>query len=615
MSSVARRSASKAAWFLSLIAGVAVLPASAGQNFGVTLVPAITTLTGNGSPGYPGVGPILASSAQVEAPIAVVADAAGNVYFSDGNFNAVWKITRATGIMAIFAGQPGANGSSGDGGPATSARFRGPQGLKFDSAGNLYIVDSGNSTVRRVDHITGYISTVAGTPRANGSTGDGGPATSAQIVGPSYIAFDGANNLYIADEYGNSIRRVDAATQIITTVAGDPTSARAPGQTGDGGLASSAFLYHPNGLSFDKAGNLYIADQGNNAVRRIDAATLIITTVAGDPSSARASGSTGDGGLAANSFLSAPLGVDVGTGGNLFIADSGNSVVREVTNDSNINTVAGVIGSSGFSGDGGAATTAQLSHPADIAFDTADNLFLADNANATVRDVNLNSTFPPTAVASTSASQNVVLHVTGTVTIAAITVPLSQGGSAEYAVGLDQRHGLQHRLPHRRWIYGRRLGRRRPFIPPIQACGVFPCSRYNPQRSRENIYPRYDRVRSGAADRLYAGIDYYGRGEWNSRLHGGRGPGKRCGIEYPLRTLAADYQGSLYISDAHNDVIRRVDGSTHIISGFAGNGGTVGFSGRPGPAIAAELDGPVGLHLDSAGDLYLSHSRMMEFAR
>jgi hypothetical protein len=241
MSSVIRHSVSKAFCFVTLIFAAALVPALA-TTAKITLVPAITTLTGNGSPGPPASSPTLASSAVDQAPIAVVADTAGNVYFSDGEYNAVWKITRATGIMALFAGQSGGSGFSGDGGPATAARFRGPQGLKFDSAGNLYIVDSGNATVRRVDHVTGNISTVAGTPHASGSTGDGGLATSANLVGAAYIAFDGANNLYIADEYGNSIRRVDAATQIITTIAGDPTSARAPGQTGDGGLATSALL-------------------------------------------------------------------------------------------------------------------------------------------------------------------------------------------------------------------------------------------------------------------------------------------------------------------------------------------------------------------------------------
>jgi sugar lactone lactonase YvrE len=340
MSSVVRRSACKAACLLSLIAGVTVVPAFA-QLPGVSLVPAITTLTGNGSgANAPASSPTLASSAGNQTVVAVVADTAGNVYFSDGNVNVVWKITRATGIMAHFAGT-GANGSSGDGGPAVSAKFRGPQGLKFDSVGNLYIVDSGNSTVRRVDHVSGNITTVAGNPHMAGSTGDGGLATgpNARLYDPDYIAFDSANNLYIADNINNSIRRVDAATQIITTIAGNATTGS--GQTGDGGLATNALLNHPNGLSFDQAGNLYIADQGNNAVRRIDAATLHITTVAGDPSSARASGSTGDGGPAAGSFLNAPQGVYVDTGGNLFIADAGNSVVREVTNDGNINTVAG----------------------------------------------------------------------------------------------------------------------------------------------------------------------------------------------------------------------------------------------------------------------------------
>jgi large repetitive protein len=607
MSSVVRRSACKAACLLSLIAGVTVVPAFA-QLPGVSLVPAITTLTGNGSgANAPASSPTLASSAGNQTVVAVVADTAGNVYFSDGNVNVVWKITRATGIMAHFAGT-GANGSSGDGGPAVSAKFRGPQGLKFDSVGNLYIVDSGNSTVRRVDHVSGNITTVAGNPHMAGSTGDGGLATgpNARLYDPDYIAFDSANNLYIADNINNSIRRVDAATQIITTIAGNATTGS--GQTGDGGLATNALLNHPNGLSFDQAGNLYIADQGNNAVRRIDAATLHITTVAGDPSSARASGSTGDGGPAAGSFLNAPQGVYVDTGGNLFIADAGNSVVREVTNDGNINTVAGVIGSAGFSGVGGAATTALLSRPADIAFDTAGNLFVADILDATVSDVNLSSTFPPTAVGSTSASQNLVLHVVGTRTITGITVPQSQGGSAEYAVGSISGAGCS-------------IG-----SPIVDAGSGTDCE------LPATFHPAYPGLRgiplvvattiSATPTIFHLGMTGYAlgpqiaftpalittvAGNGTAGSTGNGGPATGAELHNPF-AVAADYQGSLYISDANNNVVRRVDGSTHIITGFAGNG-TAGFNGDSGLATTVELDVPGGLHLDSAGDLYLSDSQ------
>ena len=215
----------------------------------------------------------------------------------------------------------GTQGFSGDGGAATSASLYYPVGVAVDGSGNLFIADTQNHRVRQVD-ATGVITTVAG----NGTlwfSGDGGAATSASLFYPSGVALDGSGNLFISDGGNQRVRRVDAATGVITTVAGNGTS---DDFSGDGGPATSVRLFSPEGVAADGSGNLFIADHDNQAVRRVDAATGIITTVAGTGTP----GFTGDGGDATSASLSLPSGVAVDGSGNLFIADSSNSRVRLV---------------------------------------------------------------------------------------------------------------------------------------------------------------------------------------------------------------------------------------------------------------------------------------------
>ena len=217
--------------------------------------------------------------------------------------------------------------------------------MAVDASGNLYIADTGNNRIRKVS-ATGIITTVAGNGSA-GYSGDGGPATSAQLDGPEGVAVDGSGNLYIADTCNNRIRKV-SATGIITTVAGNGSA----GYSGDGGPATSAQLSLPAGVAVDGSGNLYIADSGNNRIRKVSA-TGIITTVAGNGSP----GYSGDGGPATSAQLNQPAGVAVDASGNLYIADSSNNRIRKVSATGIITTVAGN-GFDGYSGDGGPATSA-----------------------------------------------------------------------------------------------------------------------------------------------------------------------------------------------------------------------------------------------------------------
>ena len=281
------------------------------------------------------------------------------------------------GVISTVAGN-GTDAYAGDGGPATSASLH-PNGVTVDSAGNIYIADVSKSVIRKVN-AAGIISTVAGfAGEKNQFSGDGGPAINASIYIASNhngMAVDDAGNLYIADDGHNRIRKVDPLG-IISTVAGN-------GQinfSGDGGSATGASLWRPSGVAVDTAGNLYIADTQNVRIRKVDTHG-VISTVAGNG----AIGNSGDGGLATNAALFYPMGVAVDGAGNIYIADQNAYVVRKVNTAGIISTVAGN-GDFGFTGDGGPATNAETSGPYAVAVDSVGNLYIADHGNHRVRKV------------------------------------------------------------------------------------------------------------------------------------------------------------------------------------------------------------------------------------
>lgn len=280
-----------------------------------------------------------------------------------------------------------------DGIPALTAELYSPTSVAIDGAGNLYIADSGHNRIRMVSAASGQISTVAGTGAAS-YTGDHAAATAATLNTPSGVALDGAGNLYIADTGNNVIRRVDAVTQIITTVAGNGSGL--PGFGGDGSLATSAtvLLDGPQGISVDTAGDLYIADTSNQVVREVSASTGDINTVAGEyagPFGNGVGGYNGDGGLASAATLNRPYALAFDAAGDVLIADAGNNRIREINATTlKISTVAGD-GTPGFSGDNAAATSAELDAPTGIAIDPAGDLYIGDSQNNRVRKVNAGS--------------------------------------------------------------------------------------------------------------------------------------------------------------------------------------------------------------------------------
>ncbi len=336
----------------------------------------INTVAGNGTPGFGGDGGP-ATAAQISYPMAVALDTQGFLFIADYFNQRIRKVAPGSvlfGSVISTAAGNGTEGFSGDGGPANSAQIRNPLGVTVDKAGNLYFVDNGNNRIRKVTP-SGIISTIAG-DGTQGFAGDGGPATSAKFDGIFGIAVDAAGNLFVTDAYNARIRKISPDGNI-STIAGDGF----PGNSGDGGPAIFARFQWPYGITVDAMGNLFIADTGNQRVRKITPLG-VISTVAGNGTK----GFGGDGGLATSAQFQYPYGLAVDTAGNLFISDMYNHRVRKVTPGGIISTVAGD-GSQGYLGDGGPATLAQLSYPHGLAVDAVGNLYIVDQMDQRIRKV------------------------------------------------------------------------------------------------------------------------------------------------------------------------------------------------------------------------------------
>ena len=332
-------------------------------------VSTVAGINGSGiSGGYTGDGGP-ATSARLNGPFSVAVDSSGNLYIAD-EFNSLIRfVSASTGIITTVAGAGSAgattSGYEGDGGAATSAELNGPEGVALDFFGNLYIADSSNCVIREVTN--GTINTIAGNNAAGcGFSGDGTPGTNAQLNVPSGLALDAAGNLYIADTKNNAIRELRAADQTMLTVAGRSIT--------------RTQLNRPDGLAIDASGNIYIADTGANVIRKLAPNSSTLTTVAGTGGA----GFSGDGGPATSAQLNSPKGVAVDSSGNIFIADSLNNRIRVVLPNGNIYTVAGN-GGVGYSGDGGPATSAHFFFPSGVTTTLSGNVYVADDQNNLIR--------------------------------------------------------------------------------------------------------------------------------------------------------------------------------------------------------------------------------------
>jgi uncharacterized protein (TIGR03437 family) len=330
------------------------------------------------TPGFAGDGD-QATLAGINGPAGLMVDPSRGVFIAD-QLNSRIRLVGSDGVIVTVAGTKSAD-YSGDGGKATSASLHQPCGLVLDPTGIYYIGDSFSGVIRKVA-TAGDISTVMGLGPSNGFSGDGGTATSATMNYPCGLALDAAGNLYAADSLNNRIRKLTSATGIITTVAGDGTA----GLGGDGGLAINAHLNAPRAIRFDAAGNMYIADTLGHRIRKVDTHG-IITTVVGTGYA----GFSGDGGLAISAQLNHPSDFVLDSAGNIYIADTNNSRIRVVSAANGvINTIAGN-GSFSFSGDNGPALSAALNFPAGIVLGPYGSIYISDTQNHVVRQLT-----PPT---------------------------------------------------------------------------------------------------------------------------------------------------------------------------------------------------------------------------
>lgn len=378
--------------------GIAVHPSfgifvSDEMNFRIRRVapganPLISTYAGNGNQQHGGDGGP-ATAAKLHGPVAIKADEFGNLYIADTLNQRIRKIN-STGVITTVAGN-GNSGFSGDGGQATNATMTSPAGVAADRNGNVYFSDTSNNRVRRVAP-NGTVATIFGTGQAT-STGDNGPAAAATVIRPSGLAvFENANGtqryLYVTEPASQKIRRIDLNTNTVIRFAGTGTR----GAAGDGGLATLAQLSTPLDVATDGLGNVYIADGGNHKIRKVTASS-IITTIAGDGVFRYA----GDGGLAISASLALPDGVAVDARGNVFINDSANLRIRVVTPDAKIHTAVGtgvqtgsIDGDGGNPlddlGDGGPATEASFSQPTAVAIDAAGHAYISDNTPSHTKD-------------------------------------------------------------------------------------------------------------------------------------------------------------------------------------------------------------------------------------
>ncbi len=448
-------------------------------------------------------------------PSSAAVDPAGNVFIADTVNHRVRRVDAVSGAITTVAGT-GEAGFSGDGGPATNARLNSPRGVDVDGLGNIYIGDTANHRVRKVDGETGVVTTVAGTG-GPGLTGDNGDATFAQLDTPQGIAVDGFGTIYIADSGNHRIRRIDAVSRIITTWAGSTQ-----GSSGDDGAAFLAQLDTPGDVALDVDGNLYIADTQNNRVRKVDA-TGWITLVA--------------------DAIVQPSGVDVDASGAVFVAETNGATIRRVDGETGAVTVVAGDGVPGYSGDGGPATSAMIGNPVDVVVLPGGAFLIVDIQHHRIRRV-----------------------VAGTIDLLVGGISGSPGdGGAAVCASITTVAGVT--ADPSGHLY---------FV--------------DSQRIR-----RVDAVTGVVTTIVGSVVGFAGDG----------GPGV-AGMLADPKGIATDTAGNLFIADRGNGRIRKLTASTGLITTVAGSTGTPAFAGDDGPATEARLGSPADVAIDAIGNLYIA---------
>jgi sugar lactone lactonase YvrE len=552
----------------------------------------IITIAGTGLQGFSGDGGPT-TQARLYHPSDVCVDRTGNLYIADRDNHRIRKIDTRGVITTVAGSGPSglgsldAGGYEGDGGPATQARLFSPFGVYVDGVGNLYIADLGNHRVRKVD-TRGIITTVAGTDSA-GFAGDGGPATQARLLAPRGVYVDKAGNLYIGDQGNNRVRKV-TPDGMISTIAGSGKT----GFSGDGGPATQASLTNPRGICVDEAGNLYIADSGNQRIRKVTPDGMIATIAGSDPVGSGEGNFSGDGGPATLATLRTPTQVRVDGYGNLYIADAGNLRVRKVDTQGIITTIAG----SNALHDG-PATATWLVAPNDVCVDKAGNLYITDTPGRCVRKVN---------------SRGMITTVAGT----GYSAYSGDGGPATQAGLFNPWSVFVDDSGHLYITDGPRVRRVDPrgFITTVAGTGDWGFAGDGGPATQARLngstgifvdtagvlyIPDYYRVRKVDTRGIITTV----AGTDSAGFAGDGGPATQARLRGPW-SLYVDQTGTLYIADRGNHRIRRVD-PQGLITTIAGTG-AAGFSGDGGPATQASLANPQDVYVDRIGTLYIVDS-------
>ncbi len=524
---------------------------------------------GKGNGGYGGDGgPATATTAALDGPSGVAVDKDGNIFIADTYNNVIREVVESTispiprkvpvGDITAYAGNhsggsptpsggtptsPG--GGSGDGGPALDAKLHFPQGIFVAASGDLYFADTFNSAIREVNLQTGIISGVVGNG-TEGDSGDGGSANNAEVAQPFGVTLDGAGNIFIADTDNDAIRKVSVSTGVITTVAGGDAS----GYSSNNGPANASELTDPTSTAVDGSNNIFIADTSNNAVREVNAQTGQVTTVAGGNQPVY------------HNPLSGPADVAMDSTGDLFIADTDNNEVDEVNLATGTEIIVAGDGTAGDTGDGKLATDTELDSPEGVAVDGIGHLFIADTLNNEIREVNLNS-----GILTTIAGDGTAGYTPSTSGVSATAAELNN----PIGVALDNFGDL--------------------FI----------------ADSGNNLIEEIEPGAHGLGD---GNILTYA-GEYNDGLGGYSGDGQLATgaqLNGP-QGIAVGPTGNVFIADSDNNRIREVNGKTHVITTVAGDG-TAGSTGDTitGVATDAELNDPIGVAAAGAGEILVADS-------
>jgi len=516
-----------------------------------------------GDIGGPGNVDGLGAAARFQTPQGVATDTFGNVFVTDGDQSTIRRITPA-GAVTTFAGSPGSPGSTD--GTGSSARFAGPTGVVTDIAGNVYVADMGNHTIRMITP-AGVVSTFAGTPGAFGSAD--GAASAAQFNNPGGMAADTLGNLYVAESGNHTIRMISPAG-LVSTVAG---SAGVPGSADGAGAAAQFNL--PSGVTADTFGNIYVADTGNQTIRKI--AGGVVSTLsgsAGSPGSANGAGATAQ--------FRDPSGVATDSAGNVFVADYGNHIIRKIAPNGDVTTFAGVAGAQGP--DDGRGANARFNYPYAIAVDSTDNLYIAEDGNDAIRKIT--AAAEVTTVAGAAALSG---YVDAAGPLARFDAPRSvatdTSGNAIVADGRDKLRTVTA-AGDVTTLLGFAAGLVSPSGLATDGSGnLYIADTYN--HVIRKLYT------TGTLTILAGTLGVPGSND---------GAGSAAGFRFP-NGVAVDAAGNIYVADTDNHTIRLITpaGDVTTLAGTAGNFGSTDATGA-----VARFRSPQDLVSDATGTLYVT---------